>query len=100
MGLLEIDPEPHDRESLEGSMDMVPKDQRRGVPEDNIVEIGKDIDPLEAKGVEWPVQDLGEDVRCHIETEGESSKKVKLILIGKSKVPVEIGTDGNVRVRL
>ena len=58
------------------------------MPEDNIVEISEDIDPLEAKGAERPVQDLGENVRCHIETEGESSKKVELVLIRKGKVPV------------
>ena len=99
VGFLEIDLEPHDRESLEGSMDMMLKDLGRWVPEDNIVEISEDIDPLEAKGAERPVQDLGENVRCHIETEGESSKKVELVLIRKGKVPVEIGTDGNVRIR-
>ena len=33
LGLLEVDPEPHDRESLEGSTGMVPKDLRRRVSE-------------------------------------------------------------------
>ena len=97
--LLEIDLEPHDRESLEGASDMLAKDKRGGVPEDNIVEIGEDIDPLDAKGAEWPIQDPGEYVRRHIETEGEILKKVKLVLEGKGKV-TKIGTDGNVSVRL
>ena len=38
--LLEIDLEPHDRESLEGAGDVLAKDERGGVPEDNIIKIG------------------------------------------------------------
>ena len=79
--LLEIDLKPHDRESLEGAGDVLAEDERGGVPEDNIVEIGEDIDPLDAKGAERPIQDPGEYERRHIETGGERSKKVKLVLV-------------------
>ena len=70
------------------------------MPEDNIVEIGEDIDPLDAKGADRPIQDPGEYEQRHIQTEGESSKKVKLVLVGKGKVTMKIGTDGNVSVCL
>ena len=98
--LREVDPKAHDRESLDRASNVLAENDGGGVPEDNVVEVSEDIDPLDAEGTERPIQDFGKNEGCHIEAEWESPKEIKLAVEGEGQVTMKAVADGDVSVGL
>ena len=98
--LREVDPKAHDRESLDRASNVLAENDGGGVPEDNVVEVSEDIDPLDAEGTERPIQDFGKNEGCHVEAEWESPKEVKLAVEGEGQVTMKVVADGDVCVGL